>query len=116
MAFDLKTGELESITAKSVVIAAGGAGRVFEPSTNAFICTGDGLSLAWNNGAGLMDMEMIQYHPTTLARTGILLSEAARGEGHTCLNSDGDRFMEKYAPDYMELASRDVVSRAEQLK
>ena len=114
VALDLKTGELESITAKSVVIAAGGAGRVFEPSTNALICTGDGLSLAWNNGAGLMDMEMIQYHPTTLARTGILLSEAARGEGAYLLNSDGDRFMEKYAPDYMELASRDVVSRAEQ--
>ena len=114
VALDLKTGELESITAKSVVIAAGGAGRVFEPSTNALICTGDGLSLAWNNGAGLMDMEMIQYHPTTLARTGILLSEAARGEGAYLLNSDGDRFMQKYAPDYMELASRDVVSRAEQ--
>ena len=114
VALDLKTGELESVTAKSVVIAAGGAGRVFEPSTNALICTGDGLSLAWNNGAGLMDMEMIQYHPTTLARTGILLSEAARGEGAYLLNSDGDRFMEKYAPDYMELASRDVVSRAEQ--
>ena len=114
VALDLKTGELESITAKSVVIAAGGAGRVFEPSINALICTGDGLSLSWNNGAGLMDMEMIQYHPTTLARTGILLSEAARGEGAYLLNSDGDRFMEKYAPDYMELASRDVVSRAEQ--
>jgi succinate dehydrogenase / fumarate reductase flavoprotein subunit len=114
VALDLKTGELESITAKSVVIAAGGAGRVFEPSTNALICTGDGLSLAWNNGAGLMDMEMIQYHPTTLARTGILLSEAARGEGAYLLNSEGDRFMKKYAPDYMELASRDVVSRAEQ--
>ena len=114
VALDLKTGELESITAKSVVIAAGGAGRVFEPSTNALICTGDGLSLAWNNGAGLMDMEMIQYHPTTLARTGILLSEAARGEGAYLLNSEGDRFMEKYAPDYMELASRDVVSRSEQ--
>ena len=114
VALDLKTGELGSITAKSVVIAAGGAGRVFEPSTNALICTGDGLSLAWNNGAGLMDMEMIQYHPTTLARTGILLSEAARGEGAYLLNSEGDRFMKKYAPDYMELASRDVVSRSEQ--
>ena len=114
VALDLKTGELEAITAKAVVIAAGGAGRVFEPSTNALICTGDGLSLAWNNGAGLMDMEMIQYHPTTLARTGILMSEAARGEGAYLFNSEGDRFMEKYAPDYMELASRDVVSRAEQ--
>ena len=114
VALDLKTGELEAISAKAVVIAAGVAGRVFEPSTNALICTGDGLSLAWNNGAGLMDMEMIQYHPTTLARTGILMSEAARGEGAYLFNSEGDRFMEKYAPDYMELASRDVVSRAEQ--
>ena len=114
VALDLKTGELEAISAKAVVIAAGGAGRVFEPSTNALICTGDGLSLAWNNGAGLMDMEMIQYHPTTLARTGILMSEAGRGEGAYLFNSEGDRFMEKYAPDYMELASRDVVSRAEQ--
>lgn len=114
IALDIKTGELHAIRAKAVLMAAGGAGRVFEPSTNALICTGDGLSLAWRAGAPLMDMEMIQYHPTTLARTGILLSEAARGEGAYLLNSDGDRFMEKYAPDYMELASRDVVSRAEQ--
>jgi succinate dehydrogenase / fumarate reductase flavoprotein subunit len=114
IALDLKTGELHAIRAKAVVMAAGGAGRVFEPSTNALICTGDGLALAWRAGAPLMDMEMIQYHPTTLARTGILLSEAARGEGAYLLNSEGKRFMEKYAPDYMELASRDVVSRAEQ--
>ena len=115
IALDLKTGELHAIKAKAVVMAAGGAGRVFEPSTNALICTGDGLSLAWRAGAPLMDMEMIQYHPTTLARTGILLSEAARGEGAYLLNKDGERFMEKSAPDYMELASRDVVSRAEQV-
>ena len=114
IALDLKTGELHAIRAKAVVMAAGGAGRVFEPSTNALICTGDGLALAWRAGAPLMDMEMIQYHPTTLARTGILLSEAARGEGAYLLNNEGKRFMEKYAPDYMELASRDVVSRAEQ--
>ena len=114
IALDIKTGELHAIRAKAVLMAAGGAGRVFEPSTNALICTGDGLSLAWRAGAPLMDMEMIQYHPTTLARTGILLSEAARGEGAYLLNSEGDRFMQKYAPDYMELASRDVVSRAEQ--
>jgi succinate dehydrogenase / fumarate reductase flavoprotein subunit len=78
------------------------------------ICTGDGLSLAYQAGVPLMDMEMIQYHPTTLARTGILMSEAARGEGAYLLNAAGERFMEKTAPDYMELASRDVVSRAEQ--
>ena len=111
---DIKSGEMHTIRAKAVIIAAGGAGRVFEPSTNAIICTGDGMALAWRAGAPMMDMEMIQYHPTTLARTGILMSEAARGEGAYLLNKDGDRFMEKYAPDYLELASRDVVSRSEQ--
>ena len=114
VAIDLKTGEMHTIKAKAVIMAAGGAGRVFEPSTNALICTGDGLSLAYQAGVPLMDMEMIQYHPTTLARTGILMSEAARGEGAYLLNAAGERFMEKTAPDYMELASRDVVSRAEQ--
>ena len=111
---DIKSGEMHTIRAKAVIIAAGGAGRVFEPSTNAIICTGDGMALAWRAGAPMMDMEMIQYHPTTLARTGILMSEAARGEGAYLLNKDGDRFMERYAPDYLELASRDVVSRSEQ--
>ena len=114
VAIDLKTGDMHTIKAKAVIVAAGGAGRVFEPSTNALICTGDGLSLAYRAGVPLMDMEMIQYHPTTLARTGILMSEAARGEGAYLLNASGERFMEKIAPDYMELASRDVVSRAEQ--
>ena len=114
VAIDLKTGDIHTIKAKAVIVAAGGAGRVFEPSTNALICTGDGLSLAYRAGVPLMDMEMIQYHPTTLARTGILMSEAARGEGAYLLNATGERFMEKIAPDYMELASRDVVSRAEQ--
>ena len=78
---DIKTGELHTIRAKAVIIAAGGAGRVFEPSTNAIICTGDGMALAWRAGAPMMDMEMIQYHPTTLARTGILMSEAAPRRG-----------------------------------
>ena len=114
VAMDMKTGELHSIWAKSVILATGGAGRVFEPSTNAIICTGDGLALAWRAGVPMMDMEMVQYHPTTLARTGILLSEAARGEGAHLLNSEGERFMLTYAPQYEELASRDVVSRAEQ--
>ena len=114
VALDIKSGELHSIWAKSVIMAAGGAGRVFEPSTNAIICTGDGLALAWRAGVPMMDMEMVQYHPTTLARTGILMSEAARGEGAHLLNSEGERFMLKYAPQYEELASRDVVSRSEQ--
>ena len=114
VAYDIKNGELHTIKAKAVIMASGGNGRVFEPSTQALICTGDGIALAYKSGIPLMDMEMVQYHPTTLARTGILMSEAARGEGAYLLNSNGERFMEKYAPDYMELASRDVVSRSEQ--
>ena len=114
IAMDMHTGKLEIIKAKSVILATGGAGRIFEPSTNALICTGDGLALAYDAGASLMDMEMIQYHPTGLAGNGILLSEGARGEGAYLLNSEGDRFMKVYAPEYVELASRDVVSRAEQ--
>ena len=82
--------------------------------SNALIVTGDGMALAYNAGAQLMDMEMVQYHPTTLAGSGVLISEAARGEGAYLLDKDGNRFMEKYAPNMMELASRDVVSRAEQ--
>ncbi len=111
---EMKTGDIHVIRAKAVIIAAGGLGRVFEPSTNALICTGDGMALAYQVGAPLMDMEMVQYHPTTLKANGALLSEAARGEGAYLLNSEGERFMERYAPNMMELASRDVVSRAEQ--
>ncbi len=111
---EMKTGDIHVIRAKAVIIAAGGLGRVFEPSTNALICTGDGMALAYQVGAPLMDMEMVQYHPTTLKSNGALLSEAARGEGAYLLNSEGRRFMERYAPNMMELASRDVVSRAEQ--
>ena len=114
IAIDINSGKLEIIKAKSVILATGGIGRIFEPSTNALICTGDGLALAYDVGASLMDMEMIQYHPTGLAGNGILLSEGARGEGAYLLNSNGERFMEDYAPEYLELASRDVVSRAEQ--
>lgn len=114
IAMDINSGKLEIIKAKSVILATGGIGRIFEPSTNALICTGDGLALAYDVGASLMDMEMIQYHPTGLAGNGILLSEGARGEGAYLLNSNGERFMEDYAPEYLELASRDVVSRAEQ--
>ena len=111
---EMKTGDIHVIRAKAVIIAAGGLGRAFEPSTNALICTGDGMALAYQVGAPLMDMEMVQYHPTTLKSNGALLSEAARGEGAYLLNSEGERFMERYAPNMMELASRDVVSRAEQ--
>ncbi|PZC43003.1 MAG: succinate dehydrogenase / fumarate reductase flavoprotein subunit [Chloroflexi bacterium] len=114
VAMDMRTGELHVMRAKAVIIASGGVGRVFEPSTNALICTGDGIALGYRAGAGIMDMEMVQYHPTTLKNNGALMSEAARGEGAHLLNSEGERFMERYAPNMMELASRDVVSRSEQ--
>ncbi|HWO73626.1 MAG TPA: FAD-binding protein [Dehalococcoidia bacterium] len=114
VAMDIRTGQVHVIGAKAVVIATGGAGRVYEPSTNALICTGDGISLAYRAGAPCIDMEMVQFHPTTLKGSGVLITEGARGEGAYLLNAAGERFMEKYAPNMMELASRDVVSRAEQ--
>jgi succinate dehydrogenase / fumarate reductase flavoprotein subunit len=114
VAMDLMTGQLRAITAKATILASGGVGRAFEPTTNALICTGDGMALAYRYGATLLDMEMVQYHPTTLMGNGVLLTEAARGEGAYLLNAKGERFMEHYAPKMKELASRDVVSRAEQ--
>lgn len=114
VALDLRTGEVSAIGASAVILATGGYGRVYGISTNALINTGDGMSMAYRAGAPLMDMEFVQFHPTTLKRTGILLSEAARGEGGYLINSKGERFMQCYAPSKMELASRDVVSRAEQ--
>ena len=114
MALEIRTGQIQAIRAKAVIFCTGGSGRLFEPSTNALIVTGDGMALAYNVGVRLMDMEMVQYHPTTLAGSGVLISEAARGEGAHLLDKNGYRFMEKYAPNMMELASRDVVSRAEQ--
>ena len=103
-----------AVRRQAVILASGGAGQCFKPTTNALICTGDGIAQAYRIGAPLMDMEMIQYHPTTLAGNGILITEGARGEGAHLYNAEGERFMEKYAPNKMELASRDVVSRAEQ--
>jgi succinate dehydrogenase / fumarate reductase flavoprotein subunit len=114
IAMEISTGQIFAIRAKTLIFCTGGLGRVFEPSTNALIVTGDGIALAYNAGTLLMDMEMVQYHPTTLSGSGVLLSEAARGEGAYLLDKNGKRFMEKYAPNMMELASRDVVSRAEQ--
>jgi succinate dehydrogenase / fumarate reductase flavoprotein subunit len=114
VARDIRTGQMETFHAKNVILASGGAGQCFHPTTNALICTADGIAQAYRIGAPLMDMEMIQYHPTTLVENGLLITEGARGEGAHLLNKDGERFMEKYAPNKMELASRDVVSRAEQ--
>jgi succinate dehydrogenase / fumarate reductase flavoprotein subunit len=111
---NIKDGSMDVFKAKSVILATGGNGQVWQPTTNALICTGDGIAQAYRVGAKLMDMEMIQYHPTTLAGKGFLITEGARGEGAHLLNAKGERFMEKYAPNKMELASRDVVSRAEQ--
>ena len=113
-ALEIRSGQIFAIRAKTVIFCTGGLGRLFEPSTNALIVTGDGMALAYNAGARLMDMEMVQYHPTTLAGSGVLISEAARGEGAYLLDKHGERFMKRYAPNMMELASRDVVSRAEQ--
>jgi succinate dehydrogenase / fumarate reductase, flavoprotein subunit len=107
-------GSMELFEAKNVILATGGNGQAWQPTTNALICTGDGIAMAYRVGAPLMDMEMIQYHPTTLAKKGFLITEGARGEGAHLLNAQGERFMERYAPNKMELASRDVVSRAEQ--
>jgi succinate dehydrogenase / fumarate reductase flavoprotein subunit len=111
---NIADGSMELFRAKSVILACGGNGQAWKPTTNALICTGDGIAMAYRAGAKLMDMEMIQYHPTTLAGKGFLITEGARGEGAHLLNAKGERFMETYAPNKMELASRDVVSRAEQ--
>jgi len=112
--WDLLNGGLKTIGAKTIILATGGAGRLYVGTTNAYACTGDGMSMAMRVGVPLKDMEMMQFHPTTLAPTGVLITEGCRGEGAYLLNSEGDRFLERYAPNAMELASRDVISRAEQ--
>jgi succinate dehydrogenase / fumarate reductase flavoprotein subunit len=114
VARNMRDGAMELFAAKAVILACGGNGQIYNPTTNALICTGDGIALAYRAGAPLMDMEMVQYHPTTLQGNGLLITEGARGEGAHLYNAAGERFMETYAPNKMELASRDVVSRAEQ--
>jgi succinate dehydrogenase / fumarate reductase, flavoprotein subunit len=114
IAWDLLNGGLKVIGAKTVILATGGAGRLYVGTTNAYSCTGDGMALALREGVPLKDMEMMQFHPTTLAPTGVLITEGCRGEGAYLLNSEGERFLKRYAPNAMELASRDVISRAEQ--
>ncbi|HEY4349356.1 MAG TPA: FAD-binding protein, partial [Gaiellaceae bacterium] len=114
IAWDLLHGGLVSIPSRTTIIATGGAGRLYAGTTNAYACTGDGMTMAARVGAPLKDMEMMQFHPTTLAPTGVLITEGCRGEGAYLLNKDGERFLQRYAPNAMELASRDVISRAEQ--
>ncbi|MCG3777441.1 MAG: Fumarate reductase flavoprotein subunit [Nitrospira sp.] len=112
VAWDLIHGGLQTIRAKAVILATGGSGRVFLTSTNSVINTGDGMALAYRAGAPLADMEFVQFHPTTLKGTGILITEGARGEGGYLLNTRGERFMKTYAPQQMELANRSTVSLA----
>jgi succinate dehydrogenase / fumarate reductase flavoprotein subunit len=112
IAFDRRHGDFAGIAAKSVVIATGPAGRVYGRTTNAHSCTGDGIAAAYRAGALLKDMEFVQFHPTALLESGILITEGARGEGGILKNVNGERFMSKYAPHVLDLASRDVVSRA----
>ena len=111
-ALELMTGQVHGFLAKAVLMATGGFGRIFNRSTNALINTGDGQALALRAGALLKDMEFVQFHPTTLYRTNILITEGARGEGGILLNQYGERFMERYAPTSVDLAPRDVVARA----
>jgi len=111
--WDLLNGGVKVIGAKTVILATGGAGRLYRATTNAYACTGDGMAIALHAGVPLKDMEFMQFHPTTMYPTGILITEGCRGEGGYLLNADGERFMAKYAPNALELASRDVVSRSE---
>jgi succinate dehydrogenase / fumarate reductase flavoprotein subunit len=112
VAYELATGEVHVFRAKSVVFATGGFGKVFKTTSNAHTLTGDGMGIAWRRGLPLEDMEFFQFHPTGLAGLGILLSEAARGEGGILRNSEGERFMERYAPTIKDLAPRDIVARS----
>jgi succinate dehydrogenase / fumarate reductase flavoprotein subunit len=111
-ALEMETGDLHILQAKTVLLATGGAGRIFAASTNAFINTGDGLGMAARAGIPLEDMEFWQFHPTGVAGAGVLLTEGCRGEGAILLNSNGERFMERYAPTLKDLAPRDFVSRS----
>jgi succinate dehydrogenase / fumarate reductase flavoprotein subunit len=112
-AIKLKTGEMYAFRAKSVIIATGGCERIFEFTTFSHAATGDGMAIAYRVGIPLKDMEFVQFHPTGLVPSGVLITESARGEGGHLINANGERFMKRYAPDRMELAPRDVVARAE---
>ncbi|MDJ0914143.1 MAG: succinate dehydrogenase flavoprotein subunit [Desulfobacterales bacterium] len=111
VAYELATGELHVFHSKAVLVATGGAGKIFKTTSNAFASTGDGMAIAYRAGAPLEDMEFVQFHPTGIYKLGILISEAARGEGGILRNAQGDRFMERYAPVIKDLAPRDMISR-----
>jgi succinate dehydrogenase flavoprotein subunit len=111
-ALEMETGEVSVLHSRATLFATGGAGRIFASTTNAFICTGDGLGMAARAGIPLEDMEFWQFHPTGVAGAGVLITEGVRGEGGYLLNKGGERFMERYAPNLKDLASRDIVSRA----
>jgi len=113
VAYNMRNGNIEMVTAKATIFATGGAGRMYLKTTNGYASTADGMGIAYKAGIPLMDMEFMQFHPTTLKENGVLMTEGARGEGAHLLNAQGERFMFKYAPNKGELASRDVVSRAE---
>jgi succinate dehydrogenase / fumarate reductase flavoprotein subunit len=112
VAYELATGEIHVFAAKAVIFATGGFGKVFRTTSNAHTLTGDGMGIVWRHGLPLEDMEFFQFHPTGLAGLGVLLSEAARGEGGILRNNNGERFMERYAPTIKDLAPRDMVARA----
>jgi succinate dehydrogenase / fumarate reductase flavoprotein subunit len=111
VAYELTTGEIHIFQSKAVLLATGGAGKIFKTTSNALASTGDGAAIAYRAGAPLEDMEFVQFHPTGIYKLGILISEAARGEGGILRNSEGERFMERYAPVIKDLAPRDMVSR-----
>ena len=116
LVINMETGEHHIIKANITVLATGGAGTIFESNTNAYINTGDGIGMALRAGIPVQDMEFWQFHPTGIAGAGVLVTEGCRGEGGILRNKDGERFMERYAPNAKDLASRDVVSRASTLE